>query len=990
MRPRFLQSFPLFACTLLLGTGGLSPVLTGQTNPAPVRATPPLDKEEEVVELTPFEVKGEADDGYSTVNSNSITNFNAELRKLPMSADVFTRALMDDTNSTTLEAMLREFSAGSGTGSAAGDVNGIPVNQPMDRGGGDSVSAGVQLRGLGAAVVKQDSFMLPSPAGTGLNSNFGVERVEVINGPQALLYGNGGGGGVVNIISKQARFGKKPNGSLKFQIDDESHYLGQLDYGFGTRNFAVAISLLNQELGDNRDWMGGPLKGYYAQLAFRRGNTVLRFTGKQTDLERYVPRNLTLNAGSTTADARHGQNLRYLLASGQIEASATGASGAGVIGNGFLNWDNIDSYGGTIGSEDTTAKLGSVIAETVWTPWLSTQISAGYQSKRSRLGYGSSFSFFSPTAAANPIPGEWTMEAGGSTGSVWSSQPSRSKSFRASALLTNKIFGGKGSSQTVIGVDFTEGNYANENFAYYQADADFNVILSGTGTRTQMADPFWSVSNGPVKRPFDWAGAERITVNGVNYVAQLMNQTDPALVTPQNPQGVTGTDLYLHSRAISRGAYAVNFTQWGAEERLTTLLGLRYVSGENRQLPSTASPAIQASGSNLSFSVGANYVLNSWLRPYALLSDTYNLPGVLLTVPADPYGNAAPISHSVGQEIGVKIGSDSSKLTGSISLYALQSKDEPYAIPSQMRDAINPPGLNGRHLGATGTVIPIERKSQGAQIALVATPKRGWKVRLSAAFIQGTVGTDSSYGTLYNDQFYTNGAGQVTYADGTVVHVRPTYSSTPGTSANPGYIPLTIAMLSTPGNAYYANPDPVTGRILPSNGRTILLRTHATHGPIRTGVTGLPITDLQLTGVTPAGTIVTSSDGDRTTGYPEFSLNLINFYSFQSAPLKGFRVGVIANVAWRTGDYYYYPNGYTPGAERTLFVRPVRAQFDLVLGYERKFKKVTWSTQVNVDNVFDRYEVLIRPNSITGYSGINSAIYSAQPRSYAWTNTIKF
>src|SRR5437870_5783190 len=78
---------------------------------------------------------------------------------------------------------------------------------------------GVQLRGMGAAVVKQDSFMLPSPAGTGLNSNFGVERVEIINGPQSLLYGNGGGGGVVNVISKQARFGRPAAGSLKLQVD---------------------------------------------------------------------------------------------------------------------------------------------------------------------------------------------------------------------------------------------------------------------------------------------------------------------------------------------------------------------------------------------------------------------------------------------------------------------------------------------------------------------------------------------------------------------------------------------------------------------------------------------------------------------------------------------------------------------------------------------------------------------------------------------------
>lgn len=117
----------------------------------------PENATDPALELSPFQVKAEKDDSYGILNSSSLTSFNADLEKLPISADVFTGAFMEDTNSTTLENMLREYSAGAGTGSAAGDVTGIPVNQPMDRGGADSVSAGVQLRGLGAAVVKQDS-----------------------------------------------------------------------------------------------------------------------------------------------------------------------------------------------------------------------------------------------------------------------------------------------------------------------------------------------------------------------------------------------------------------------------------------------------------------------------------------------------------------------------------------------------------------------------------------------------------------------------------------------------------------------------------------------------------------------------------------------------------------------------------------------------------------------------------------------------------------
>lgn len=794
------------------------------------------------------------------------------------------------------------------------------------------------------------------------------------------------------MISKQARIGRAAAGSLRLQIDQYGHFLSQLDYGASAGRGAIAVSLLHQDLGDNRKWIGGPLNGAYVQLAIKAGNTVLRATGKHTYFDRFVPQGLSLSANSTTFDARHGQNIVTLLGTNQMEKSASGASGAGVIANGLIDWDNIYSFAGQLREEITTARLASLTAETRWNSWLSTQLSVGYQNKDSILGFGSGVTFFAPGATGNPIPGQWVVAAGGASGSAWSSQPSDSRSYRVSALATHSLFGGRARSQTIVGAEYTKGNYANENYAYYQADTNYNIVRTAAGARTSLAipNPYWSVQNGPVKYPFVRTGTPRITYKGVNYVAQIMNLTDPALVTPQNPQGVTGGDLFIHSRAISSGAFAVNYTQWG-DGRLTTLAGIRYVSADNRQFPSTAIPAITATGDNLSYSVGANVRANSWLRPYFTVSDTYNLPGILLTVVADPVGNAAPISHSIGEEVGVKIGDERGRVSGSLAFYALQSTDEPYAIPTQLRDSINPAGLNGRYLGATGSVIAVDRKSRGAQAAITATPTSNWRMRFSGAFVQGTIGNDTSYPALYNDQFYANASGQVTYANGTVVYVRPTFLATPGTSANAaaGYIPLTVSALSTPGNAYYANPDPTNGLLRTSNGRTILNFVDPTNGPIRTGVAGLPISRYQLTGLNLPPTIVTSRAGDRTTGYPELSFNFTNVYTFATGMLKGVKVGGTARASWRLGDYYYYPNGYSPTASRTLFSRPTSALFDLILGYDHKLgRRLSWSTQLNVNNVFNHYTLLLRPNNITGV--INTALFNNQPREYTWSNTIRF
>src|SRR5438045_1870439 len=49
-----------------------------------------------VVNLAPFEVQADSDSSYGALNSNSITSFNTELNKMPLSADIFNRAFMDD------------------------------------------------------------------------------------------------------------------------------------------------------------------------------------------------------------------------------------------------------------------------------------------------------------------------------------------------------------------------------------------------------------------------------------------------------------------------------------------------------------------------------------------------------------------------------------------------------------------------------------------------------------------------------------------------------------------------------------------------------------------------------------------------------------------------------------------------------------------------------------------------------------------------------
>src|SRR5439155_22506283 len=116
--------------------------------------------------------------------------------------------------------------------------------------------------------------------------NFDVERIEVIKGPQSMLYGGGGAGGGINVSSKQARFGSKPRGSVLCRVDQYGSKRGEFDFGFGNKWIAVRIGTLNESSSSRRVNIGGVTYGQYGQAALRLFNdtvpTTIRLSGSTT------------------------------------------------------------------------------------------------------------------------------------------------------------------------------------------------------------------------------------------------------------------------------------------------------------------------------------------------------------------------------------------------------------------------------------------------------------------------------------------------------------------------------------------------------------------------------------------------------------------------------------------------------------------------------------------------------------------------------------
>lgn len=992
-RTTWRRSAIVCATLFVIGSTSAQTVPPTADRDAPATPAPEAAPTERALELAPFAVRAERDDSYGALNSNSIASISTNLAQMPVSGDIFTQTFMDDVAALSIEDLVRGFSAGAGFSS-------LNPEQSVAAQPGDVISSSsTQIRGFSTPAATRDgiismgTYFNPGSTGPGYTNQFDVERVDVVKGPQSLLFSTGGSGGVINLVSKQARFGAKPFVSGKFTVDDFGTRTGQLDFGYSNEWIAVRGAFLDQDEKTRRTFIGRDIKGGYLQFAVRvPGNTTLRLTGGQTYMDAIV--NATPRVITGAGDSRNNYLVSYLLAADLAGADTLNTNGqpnsAGAIVNGHVNWDNLNSFNGRLASQTTLNTFGIFAAETSWNSWLSSQVSVAYN-ENDQYRYSTNANFLAPQATSNPL-GVW-----GSSGTPdLLNVPSKNKSARVSLLAKGNFFNGRASSQTMIGADYYEGTSDLITYRYYLADANFNIIVNpavpSNAGRTLLPTMYRSIDGGPVENVWFRADTQNVTVDGKNYVRATQTVIDPSLVSPSNPMGVAGTaaGTYLLSEQVREGAYFINTTDW-LNDRFTTLVGARVSHTLFEQRMPTA-PYQGTEDDTLSLQFGINYKLSETVRPYINISSSAVPPQFVGT---DPNGQQIGTRESVGEEVGVKLTSRDGRISGSVAAFHVKGTNEPYSISSALLDDIVPNGLNGRP--ANGTFVGVERENTGVEVSLTAQPTRNWRIRFNISTASGKVKTDNVFGLQYNDQFFANSSGQVTYENGTLVYVNGSSFSAANPVVNPGTpgaVPLTLAMMNMPGNLYYANPDNPTGAINPSSAvATVLRSTSATNGAILTGKVGLPISELQITpSFAVPSEVLVSQAGEPALGSPRYSINLTQSYDFNTGWLKGFRVGGSVSVNTKVPVFFYYPKGVYANAPREQFYTPALTRFDVLVGYAHKFKRVEWSIQFNLNNVFDDYEIVTMPSPTTAFSVPSnlSAGYVGQPRSWSLSSTIKF
>lgn len=152
---------------------------------------------------------------YDTSRSNTATKTSMSLMDVPQTVNVIPRSLIDDQNATSLQDALRNV---PGVGFSVGD------------GQRDQVT----LRGFSAITdqyvdgIRDDALYYRDLSN--------VERVDVLKGPAAVLYGRGSAGGLINRVLKKPQ--ADPVQTVGVSLGTEGERRGEFDLGWNANDAA--------------------------------------------------------------------------------------------------------------------------------------------------------------------------------------------------------------------------------------------------------------------------------------------------------------------------------------------------------------------------------------------------------------------------------------------------------------------------------------------------------------------------------------------------------------------------------------------------------------------------------------------------------------------------------------------------------------------------------------------------------------------------------
>ncbi len=169
------------------------------------------DDDEEIFELSPFEVSGEKDQGYRASSTLAGTRIRTDLKDIGSAISVYTDQFLEDIGATDNNSLLQyttNAEAGGSQGTYLGYDGGATVNEASAL---ISPQTNNRIRGLASADNTRDYAVTDIPW-----DSYNTQRIDVMRGANSFLFGLGSPAGIVNATMAGASFQDEGELGLRF------------------------------------------------------------------------------------------------------------------------------------------------------------------------------------------------------------------------------------------------------------------------------------------------------------------------------------------------------------------------------------------------------------------------------------------------------------------------------------------------------------------------------------------------------------------------------------------------------------------------------------------------------------------------------------------------------------------------------------------------------------------------------------------------------
>lgn len=133
---------------------------------------------------------------------------------------------------------------------------------------------------------------------------YNLEQVEILRGPNALMFGRGGTGGILNRVTKKGVFGETFAG-YQASVDTFGGYGVQFDGNYSTSDTsAFRLNAMYESLENHRDFYDGERIGLNPTAKFQLGaKTTLNLSYEYADHERFIDRGIPTGTDGRPVEA---------------------------------------------------------------------------------------------------------------------------------------------------------------------------------------------------------------------------------------------------------------------------------------------------------------------------------------------------------------------------------------------------------------------------------------------------------------------------------------------------------------------------------------------------------------------------------------------------------------------------------------------------------------------------------------------------------------